>query len=47
VVWSALALAATALAPANGAAEELLVGAAVSLREPLTDIAGDFEMRHP
>lgn len=47
VVWSALVLIATALAPLSGAAEELLLGAAVSLREPLTAIARDFEARHP
>lgn len=46
VVWSTLALAAMLLAPAVAAAEDVLVGAAVSLREPLTAIARDFEAQH-
>lgn len=38
---------ATALAATPSAAEELLAGAAVSLRDPLTAIAREYEARHP
>ena len=47
LAWSALVLLATTFAASSGAAEELLVGAAVSLRDPLMAIARDFEARHP
>jgi len=42
-----LALAATAIVPWSASADELLAGAAVSLRKPLAAIALDFEARHP
>jgi molybdate transport system substrate-binding protein len=47
VTWRAVALAALALAPSLAHAEELLIGAAVSLREPIGRITQDFEVAHP
>jgi molybdate transport system substrate-binding protein len=44
-LWLALVL--TAIAAASASAEELLVAAAVSLREPLETIASRFEAAHP
>ena len=43
---SAIALGSAAIAPLNAAADDLVIGAAVSLHEPLTAIVRDFEAQH-